>query len=108
MSYNLITTRVFEKNVKALSKKYPSLKTDLRALQNELQENPKAGIHLGNDIYKILLAIKSKAKGKSGGARVITYVRIVEETVYLLSIYDKSQKANISEALIKELIKQLG
>jgi mRNA-degrading endonuclease RelE of RelBE toxin-antitoxin system len=53
------------------------------------------------------MAIASKGKGKSGGARVITYIYIQEKTVYLLSIYDKSDHTSISDAVIRDLIKSL-
>jgi hypothetical protein len=55
--------------------------------------------------YKIRLAIKSKGKGKSGGARVITYYYIVKNTVYLLAIYDKSNQTNISDKELAELLR---
>ena len=58
--------------------------------------------------YKIRLAIKSKGKGKSGGARVITTVFVDEETVYLLDIYDKSEQSSISRAGLLTLLKDLG
>ena len=107
MSYKIIPTKVFEKELKALFKKYRSLKDDLNLLKLDLLENPKTGIHLGKDVYKIRLAIKSKGKGKSGGARVITHFKVTKETIYLLSIYDKSQESSISENQIIELIKQI-
>jgi len=59
---------------------------------------------LGNDYYKIRLAITSKGKGKSGGARVITCVKVVVNTTYLVGIYDKSEKESIS---IKEIQKRI-
>jgi hypothetical protein len=62
------------------------------------------GTPLGHSCYKIRLAIKSKGKGKSGGARVITYYYIQGRTVYLLSIYDKAEQENISEEKIAELV----
>ena len=71
-----------------------------------LEENPIQGTALGRDCYKVRLAISSKGKGKSGGARVVTCVKIVGETVYLLSIYDKAEqdtlKANELDTLLKE------
>jgi hypothetical protein len=88
-----------------LAKKYHSLKTDLVALFESLEENPVQGISLGRNCYKIRLAISSKDKGKSGGARVITNFVIAEETVYLLSIYDKSDKENLSDKELNELLK---
>jgi mRNA-degrading endonuclease RelE of RelBE toxin-antitoxin system len=73
MSYKIIPTEKFKKEAKRLLKKYTSLKDDLFELNNELVNNPTLGISLGNNSYKIRLAIKSKAQGKSGGARIITY-----------------------------------
>ncbi len=63
------------------------------------------GTPLGNDCYKIRMTISSKGKGKSGGARVITYVKIIETSIFLLSIYDKADAANISDKELKERLK---
>lgn len=65
------------------------------------------GISLGNNCYKIRLSISSKGKGKSGGARIITYVIFNNYEVYLIAIFDKSEKENLSESEIKELLKHL-
>lgn len=104
MSYKILTTANFNKEAKVLSQKYPSLKNDLAELGKILEENPKIGISLGKGVYKIRLQIKSKNKGKSGGARVLTQVRVIKETVYLFSIFDKSDKENISNKMLKTLI----
>ena len=76
MSYKIELSSNFKKEAKRLIKKYPSLKTELTVLFTELEENPTIGIPLGNDIYKIRLAIASKNKGKSGGARVLSFVKV--------------------------------
>jgi len=76
MSFEVITTSRFKRDIKRLVKKYSSLKKEFSELLNSLEENPQLGIHLGNDCYKIRIAIASKGKGKSGGARVITYFLI--------------------------------
>ncbi|TAN15217.1 MAG: hypothetical protein EPN37_10135 [Chitinophagaceae bacterium] len=107
MSYKVKSIAVFERQAKRLNKKYPSLLKDLRQLISELKENPEKGTPLGRNCFKIRLAIKSKGKGKSGGARIITDVVIIEETVYLLSIYDKGEQANISDKELTELLKQI-
>jgi hypothetical protein len=62
------------------------------------------GEPLGRDCYKIRMAITSKNKGKSGGARIITCVKVVNETVFLISIYDKSEKENIEDSKLKSLL----
>lgn len=107
MNYNIIATKPFEKELKALFKKYPSLKSDLSILKQNLLKTPNTGTYLGNDVYKIRLAIKSKGKGKSGGARIITCFTITDDVIYLLSIYDKSEMTNISDSQIVELLKQI-
>lgn len=104
MSYSIETIPPFDKQLKRLFKKYPSLKQDLTELATQLVENPTTGTSLGNNCYKIRLAISSKGKGKSGGARVITHVYVQETTIYLLTIYDKSEVSDISDKEIKELI----
>lgn len=108
MNYNVIPTDNFNKEVKKLSKKYRSLKKDLEQLRLFLQENPTTGSPIGNNVYKVRMAITSKGKGKSAGARIITFVLIQDEEVYLMSIYDKSEKDNISDKEIKRLIKQIS
>jgi mRNA-degrading endonuclease RelE of RelBE toxin-antitoxin system len=86
MSYNVLSIPPFDKQLKRLAKKYPSLRNEFRQLLNSLEQNPEQGTSLGNNCYKIRIAISSKGKGKSGGARVITCVQIIAASVYLLSI----------------------
>lgn len=105
MNYSIKTIPAFDKEIKKLAKKYPSLKKEFSELIAALKQNPEQGTSLGNNCYKIRLAIASKNKGKSGGARVITNIVIEQTTVYLLSIYDKSDKENIPDKQIKELLK---
>jgi len=108
MSFEVIRTGAFEKQFKKLAKKHKSLPTDLLALVNSLQINPQQGEKLGKDCFKVRLAIASKGKGKSGGARVITCVKIVRSVVYLLAIYDKSERETISDRELKQLVDLLG
>lgn len=95
------------RELKKLGKKHPSLKMDIAQLIESLEEFPQQGVSLGNSCYKIRLAIASKGKGKSGGSRVITYAHIVQKTVYLLSIFDKSDQESIPDKEIKELLEQI-
>ena len=71
---------------------------------DSLQTEPEQGTAIGQGCYKIRLAIKSKGKGKSGGARVITNIVIAETTVYLLAIYDKSNQQTLSDKELNELL----
>jgi len=104
MSYNIEITSFFEKQLKRLSKKFPSLKKEFAELVSSLKENPEQGKSLGNNCYKIRFAIASKGKGKSGSSRIITHVQIIQTKIYLLSIYDKSEQSDIQD---KDLINWL-
>lgn len=108
MSYKVETSLNFDREVKRLSKKYRSIKVDISLLGESLEINPRQGTPIGKDCFKIRLAIKSKGKGKSGGARVITCVVAVQETVVLLSIYDKAEQADISEEQLIHLLSDLN
>jgi mRNA-degrading endonuclease RelE of RelBE toxin-antitoxin system len=107
MSYKVKTIDFFERQAKRLIKKYPSLKKEIATLIDALEVEPIKGTPLGKNCYKVRLSVASKGKGKSGGARVITTVVVTEETVYLLSIYDKAERDSISENEINELLKHL-
>ncbi|MBL7777743.1 MAG: addiction module toxin RelE [Chitinophagales bacterium] len=107
MSYSVIATPDFVKELKPLAKKYPSLKNELYELSESLSTNPRQGESLGLDSYKIRLAIQSKGKGKSGGGRIITHVVVEETRVYIISIYDKSSQSSISKDEIKQRIKAI-
>ena len=107
MSFDIISIDFFDKQAKRLVKKYPSLKSELQQLKTQLAGNPQTGMPIGNDCYKIRLAIASKNKGKSGGARIITNVYVSGKIVFLLSIYDKAEQQNVSPRELKELLKLL-
>lgn len=100
----------FERRAKALAKKYRSFVDDYREFLDELERNPYGGTRLGGNTYKHRMAIASKSKGKSGGARVITYnVQQTEAdvTITLMSIYDKTEISNVSDAYLRQLIKEI-
>lgn len=107
MSYNVIAVPNFKKELKNLAKKYSSLKAEFSTLIGNLESDPHQGTALGKNCYKIRLSIKSKGKGKSGGARVIVNIVVTRKTVYLLSIYDKSEKDNLTDKELEELLKSV-
>ena len=110
MNFEIIPTPDFEKSFKALAKRQRSMKTDLIDFARSLQENPFQGVELSPGIRKICMAITSKGRGKSGGARVITYTIVTAETagrVYLLNVYDKADFSSVELDVLKELIQDL-
>jgi len=107
MSYKIILSDRFEKEIKKLLKKFPSLKNEYAHLVASLKEDPFQGTPIGKDCYKIRLAIASKGKGKSAGARVITYLYIAGSTVFLLSIYDKSERPTITDKDLLDVLNSI-
>ena len=107
MSYSVISIPPFDRQLKQLVKKYPSLKKEYGDLLDGLEQSPRQGIPLGKSCYKIRISIASKGKGKSGGARVITNFVVTEQTVFLLTIYDKSEKENLTDKELEELLEQV-
>jgi len=108
MSFSVLYTRNFLKEAKRLAKKYKSLKIDIANLIESLEQDPTQGVSLGKSCYKIRMGITSKGKGKSGGSRVVTCVFIAETEVHLLTIYDKSDKEDISDKELKTLLDKVG
>jgi len=107
MSFKIVPTPPFERDLKQLAKKYPSIKKDIAALAQQLLQQPQMGTPLGHDCFKIRMAISAKGKGKSGGARVITHVQVTKEDIFLLSIYDKSEAENITDKALLARLKNL-
>ncbi|MFN8344233.1 MAG: hypothetical protein U0X91_04485 [Spirosomataceae bacterium] len=107
MSFEIKTIESFDRQIKRLVKKSPSIKNDFTTFLEILAKHPTQGRPLGKDCYKIRMAISSKNKGKSGGARIITNIHISGETVYLLSIYDKSQKSDLDEGELDALLLEI-
>jgi mRNA-degrading endonuclease RelE of RelBE toxin-antitoxin system len=107
MNFEIITTDTFKRDFKSLFKKHPSLIQDIEELREELRQNPTAGTPIGKDCYKIRMKISSKNQGKSGGARVITCVKVVNQKIFLVAIYDKSDMEIIADKELTERLKQV-
>jgi mRNA-degrading endonuclease RelE of RelBE toxin-antitoxin system len=108
MNYKVIPTPRFKRQAKKLLKKYSSLAIELQIFEQDLMDNPTQGQSLGQNAYKLRVAVKSKRKGKSGGLRVITYLVTEDWEIYLLTIYDKSEMENIDNKTLKEMIKEIN
>lgn len=111
MNYNILVKPTFEREAKRMAKHYASFKKDYENLINELEQNPLSGIDLGGGLRKIRMRIASKGKGKSGGARVITFTVVIavdETEINLLYIYDKAERSSISTKELEELLRKNG
>ena len=92
---------------KRLKKRHKSLESDFEQLLASLLQDPLQGVELEGGVRKVRLAITSKGRGKSGGARVIIRVRIVADELQLLYIYDKSDFENINDAYLRDIMKRM-
>lgn len=102
-------TKVFIRCVKPLAKRYRSFKQDYQNLLDALEENPQLGTDLGDGYRKVRMAIASKGKGKSGGARVITLNMLKRnDCLYLIYAYDKSDSESINLDILKEIVAEMG
>ena len=111
MSFEIQTTSYFDAEAKRLAKRHRSFIDDLQELRDNLLKNPYQGTELSPGIRKVRLAINSKGRGKSGGARVITFTYLVNEkdgVVVLLLLYDKADASNIKMNVVRQIIKDLG
>ncbi len=108
MKSEVVITAGFRRAVKPLLKKYVSLKSELLALTESLENSPIQGEPLGKDCFKIRLAIASKGQGKSGGARIITCVKVVDGVVFALTVYDKSERENLAPGELDALLAAAG
>ena len=111
MSLEIVRSDYFTSELKRLAKRYRSLAKDYEAFLESLKANPLQGVEIAPHVRKIRMAVASKGRGKSGGARVITFNALVTEhdgTVYLLLVYDKADTSNVKMKVVKEIIKEMG
>lgn len=101
------TSADFRAAFKRLKKRHKSLQQDFEKLLLSLLQNPLQGVELDGGVRKIRLAITSKGRGKSGGARVIIRVRIVSDELQLLYIYDKADYENVSDTFLRDVMKRM-
>ena len=111
MNFEIQTTRYFDAEAKRLAKRYRSFIDDLQDFRQSLLGNPYQGAELSPGIRKIRLTIDSKSRGKSGGARVITFTYLVDETdgkIILILLYDKADASNIKMNVVRKILKDIG
>ena len=106
MSYEVMAVEYFKRKLKKLNKKYRKIGGDYESLIETLENNPEKGSAIpgfGNKIYKIRMSSSNMKRGKRGGFRVIYYLS--DHIVYLLTIYAKAKREEVSVKEIKEALK---
>ena len=104
-TFDVLTTEQFISEATELKKKYPHIGEDFHTLLPKLKTDPISGNDgLGKDCFKVRMRIRDKNCGERGGARVIIKIKIVDRVVYLMSVYDKSQKSKLYEGELDIII----
>lgn len=105
MNYSLQTTDDFDREIKKLSKKFPSLKNDFQNIIDNIEKELALADDLGEGFRKIRINIKSKGKGSSGSGRIITYETIIainNKLVLFALIYNKGEYDTVDLSILKK------
>jgi mRNA-degrading endonuclease RelE of RelBE toxin-antitoxin system len=96
----------FRQQVRKLEKKYRQLRSDLQPILEQIQSGDIVGDRLqgvGTEVFKVRVRNSDAKRGKSGGYRLIYWLRLPEYIV-LLDIYSKSEQDDIEVETIKSII----
>lgn len=102
----VVYTPEFKRNLRQLAKKYRHIRDDLQPTIDQLADGLKPGDQISgiqHEVFKLRVGNSDARKGKSGGYRVIYYVK-GEEAIVLVTIYSKSEQADVSAAEIRRII----
>ena len=108
MSVAVYYTPYFKRVVRNLAKKYPHLQKDIKPVIQQLQDGELSGDliqHIGYSVYKVRIKNSDNNKGKSAGYRMIYYVK-QQDSIILLTLYSKSEQADISAQEIQAIIEK--
>jgi len=98
----------FKKAAKRLKKKYRHIDEVTNLFLKNVKTTDDLGVSLKDTIYKARIKNSDKTTGKSGGYRLLTYIKLVDKELFLLYIYKKSELENICEKDLDELVVRLS
>lgn len=106
--FRVLTTEQFISEAGKLKKKYPHIGDDFYELLKKLKFDPISGNDaLGKDCYKVRMKITDKNAGERDGARVIIRIKIIDGIVYLMSVYDKSEKSSLDKGELDKIVAKM-
>ena len=97
---------IFQKNIRSLAKKYRNIRQDLQPVINQLEQGELLGDQIsgiGYPVFKLRVKNSDIQKGKSGGYRLIYYLK-TSTGIVLLTIYPKSEQSDIEADEIRDII----
>lgn len=98
----------FNRNLRTLAKKYRSIRSDIQPVIEQIERGELPGDQIsgiGYEVFKLRIKNSDIQKGKSGGYRIIYYVKTAKGIV-LLTIYTKSEQVDIAADEIKYIISE--
>lgn len=72
-------------------------------LQNHLNAHPESGVIVPGSGGVRKLRWRGEGRGKRGGLRVIYYLRLAREQIWMLTIYGKNVRENMPAHLLKAM-----
>lgn len=97
---------IFQKNIRILAKKYRNIRQDVQSAINQLEKGELPGnqiVGIGYPVFKLRVRNSDIQKGKSGGYRLIYYLK-TSTRIVLLTIYPKSEQSDIDADIIRNII----
>jgi mRNA-degrading endonuclease RelE of RelBE toxin-antitoxin system len=104
----IIYSRKIRKDIRKLSKSYKLVNKDVESLVARLQAGEIVGDRISGNKYNVFKARVRNSninKGKSAGYRTIYYT-VTTKAIFLTTIYSKSERENISNQEIEDIIEQ--
>jgi len=102
--FQVFKSATFLKTEKRLAKRYPSVSGDVEHFLSVVESPENLGIPLGKNIFKARIANKDAKRGKSGGYRLLSYLRLEEGRLILLYLYSKTDLANVTEEELDRIV----
>jgi mRNA-degrading endonuclease RelE of RelBE toxin-antitoxin system len=99
-------SQTFDRNLRTLAKKYRGIRSDIQPIVEQLERGETPGEQvpgIGYAVFKVRVKNSDVQKGKSGGYRLLYYIR-TPSLVILLTLYPKSEQADIAAADLKTII----
>lgn len=101
-------TRRFQRDLRTLAKRYRRIRSDVELLIKQLRTSELPGDQITGieyTLFKVRLKNSDIQKGKSAGYRVVYYLK-TQTQIILVTIYSKSDRADIDNETLREAIAQ--
>lgn len=108
LSIEIALTPRFQRDLRELAKRYRSIRSDIQPLIDQLQAGEIPGDRIAGikyQVFKVRIKNSNIQKGKSGGYRVIYYLKNAQGII-LTTIYSKSDLTDVSNEIIEQAIAQ--